>query len=152
MIKEQSIDALNTLIEINNDRIEGYNTASKETEDADLKTLFYQLGNTSKKCNDALINQVTTLGGKPIEGTKTTGKIYRIWMDFKAMVTGKDRTAILNSCEYGETVAIDAYDSVLNNNDDDLTAEQKTMLNLQLDSIKADYSKVKSLNGFTSVQ
>jgi hypothetical protein len=31
---------LNTLITINNDRIEGYETATKETEEQDLKTLF----------------------------------------------------------------------------------------------------------------
>jgi len=34
---------LNTLIENNNDRIEGYETASNETEEQDLKTLFAQL-------------------------------------------------------------------------------------------------------------
>jgi hypothetical protein len=31
---------LNTLIIINNDRIEGYETAAKETEEQDLKVLF----------------------------------------------------------------------------------------------------------------
>lgn len=34
MDKEKSIDVLNTLIEINNDRIEGYETASEERKKA----------------------------------------------------------------------------------------------------------------------
>ncbi len=150
-IQHQSIEALNSLIEINNDRIEGYNTASKETEDVELKTLFSQLAGTSMKSNDALVKQVAMLGGTPIEGTKTSGKIYRIWMDFKAMLTGKDRASILNSCEYGETVAIEHYESVLKDNGANLSSEQQSMLNLQLDNLKADFSKVKKLNGLLKV-
>ena len=40
MENEKTIAVLNTLITINNDRIEGYETASKETEEQDLKALF----------------------------------------------------------------------------------------------------------------
>ena len=36
MENEKTIEALNTLITINNDRIEGYETAAKETEEQDL--------------------------------------------------------------------------------------------------------------------
>ena len=43
---------LNTLIENNNDRIEGYETASNETEEQDLKTLFAQLSQTIHKCKN----------------------------------------------------------------------------------------------------
>ena len=43
MDNKKSIDVLNTLIEINNDRIEGYETASKETDEPDLIKLFTQL-------------------------------------------------------------------------------------------------------------
>lgn len=31
-------------------------------------------------------------------------------MDVKAALTGKDRKAILNSCEYGEDIAKDSYE------------------------------------------
>jgi hypothetical protein len=37
MNQENAIDALNKLIVINNDRIEGYETASKETEESELE-------------------------------------------------------------------------------------------------------------------
>ena len=50
MENEKTIDALNKLIEINNDRIEGYETASKETNDTDLLNLFSGFIQTSKKC------------------------------------------------------------------------------------------------------
>jgi uncharacterized protein (TIGR02284 family) len=50
MDNEKTIDVLNTLITINNDRIEGYETAAKETEEHELKTVFAQFSATSQKC------------------------------------------------------------------------------------------------------
>ena len=145
MKKEKTIEVLNTLITINNDRIEGYETASKETDEQDLKTLFAQFILTSIKCKKELVVEVTKLGGKIAEGTMITGKFFRVWMDVKAALTGKDRKAILNSCEYGEDMAVDTYNKALRNNMEDITAEQQTMLNAQHALIKADHDKVKSM-------
>ena len=145
MEDKKSIDVLNKLIEINNDRIEGYETASKETEETELKTLFAQLAQTSQECKAELINEVIQLGGDPVEGTKTSGKFFRAWMDVKSAITGKDRKAILNSCEYGEDVAVNTYKKVLENNTEDLTEDQLAMVEKQHDMIKADHDLVKSL-------
>jgi uncharacterized protein (TIGR02284 family) len=145
MNKEKSIEVLNTLIEINNDRIAGYETASKETEESDLKSLFSGLKQTSEMCSSELISEVVKLGGKPIEGTKTTGKLYRVWMDIKSALTGKDRKTILSSCEFGEDMAVDTYQKVLRDNLSDITSDQQTMLNSQLAKIKAGHDKVKTL-------
>lgn len=81
---EKEIEVLNTLITINNDRIEGYETASKETEELDLKNLFAQFIATSKKCKQELVKEVNMLGGKEVEGTTTSGNFFRAWMDVKA--------------------------------------------------------------------
>ena len=145
MEKVKTIEVLNTLININNDRIEGYETATKETEEQELKTLFAQFISTSQKCKQELVTEVTKLGGKIAEGTMTSGKFFRVWMDVKAALTGKDRKAILNSCEYGEDIAVDTYNKALRNNMQDITAEQQTMLNAQHALIKADHDKVKAM-------
>ena len=113
MDKEKLIDVLNKLIEINNDRIESYETASKETEENDLKILFAGFITTSQKCKQELVHEVLNLGGTPEEGTRITGKFFRVWMDVKAALTNKDRKAILKSCEYGEDVAVDTYEKAL---------------------------------------
>lgn len=150
MNKEKTIEVLNTLIEINNDRIAGYETASKETEEADLKNLFSGLMQTSQKCKTELVNEVVKLGGKPIEGTKATGKLFRIWMDIKSALTGKDRKAILSSCEFGEDMAVETYHKVLRDNLEDISAEQQFLLNAQFTLIKADHSRVKELRDVLS--
>lgn len=145
MEKEKTVAVLNTLITINNDRIEGYETAGKETEEEDLKTLFAHFSATSEKCKMELANEVSKLGGTVAEGTLTTGKFFRVWMDVKAALTGKDRKAILNSCEYGEDVAKDTYEKALENDLENLNAEQQTMLKAQHTLLKADHDKVKSM-------
>ncbi len=145
MNTEKTIEVLNTLIEINNDRIEGYETASKETNEDDLKALFAQLASTSEACKTELIDEVEHLGGTHTEGTKTTGKFFRAWMDVKAALTGKDRSAILSSCEYGEDVAVKTYKDVLDNYSEELTDEQLDLIEEQSELIQADHDTVKSL-------
>ena len=145
MEKEKTIAVLNTLITINNDRIEGYETASNETEEQDLKALFAHFSSTSKKCKQELTNEVSKLGGTAAEGTLTIGKFFRVWMDVKAALTGKDRKAILNSCEYGEDQAKDTYEKALENEKENLSMEQQTMITAQHGLLGADHDKVKSM-------
>ncbi|MDO8365446.1 MAG: PA2169 family four-helix-bundle protein [Saprospiraceae bacterium] len=146
MEKEKTIDVLNTLITINNDRIEGYETASKETNEQDLKNLFAQFTRTSLKCKHELVNEANKLGGTATEGTKITGKFFRVWMDVKAALTGNNRQLILDSCEYGESKAVDTYENVLKNDSEHLSAAQQRMISIQLESIKADHETVRSMH------
>lgn len=145
MNNEKSVDVLNTLIQINNDRIEGYQTASKETEESDLQDLFSSLIETSETCRAELTEEVERLGGTPIEGTKTSGKFFRAWMDVKAAITGKDRKAILSSCEFGEDVAVATYEKAMKNDDPELTVEQRDIIAIHYQVIKADHDRVKNL-------
>ena len=144
MDKEKSITELNKLVEINNDRIEGYETANKETEEGDLKFLFSELIETSLKCRTELVNEVHRMGGTPSEGTKVSGKFFRVWMDVKAALTGKDRKAILNSCEFGEDAAVNTYEKAISNSED-LNEQQLTMVRAQYALIKSDHDKIKEL-------
>ncbi len=145
MEKDKAIDVLNSLIVINNDRIEGYETASKETEESDLKTLFQQFISTSRNCKQELVREVTLLGGEEAEGTKVSGKFFRVWMDVKAALTGNDRKTILNSCESGEDTALDTYENVLLNDAEHLNAGQLAMIIGQKSLLKADHDHVKAL-------
>ena len=145
MDNEKRIEALNSLIVINNDRIEGYKTASQEAKETDLKMLFSNLSLTSVRCREELVAEVKRLGGTPDEGTRTTGKFFRVWMDVKAAFTGNDRKTILDSCEYGEDAALDAYRAVINQDHKDIDQNEQEMLNKQYALLKADHDKVKEL-------
>jgi len=142
---QMTIDALNSLVEINNDRIEGYQTAAKESEDRDLKNLFGQLIQTSQKCKQELSAEIVSLGGTPTEETMITGKFFRVWMDVKAALTGNNRRLILESCEFGEDKAVATYDSALKNAMGRLNSNQQSMISEQRALIKADHDQVKRL-------
>jgi uncharacterized protein (TIGR02284 family) len=144
MENEIAINVLNSLIVINNDRIEGYETAAQETEETDLKDLFARLSETSKMCKNELVAEVQKLGGTPEEGTRATGKFFRVWMDFKAFLMGKDRISILNSCEYGENAAQDAYKDAFDE-PAELTATQQAMITKQKALLTVDLHKVVML-------
>ncbi|MBK6989558.1 MAG: PA2169 family four-helix-bundle protein [Bacteroidetes bacterium] len=145
MENQKSIAVLNTLIILNNDRIEGYETAIKETNEEDLRVLFARFVQTSQKCKQELVLEVINLGGKVAEGTMTSGKFYRVWMEIKASLTNQDRKAILNSCEYGEDIAVATYERTLKNDTEHLHGEQLLMIKAQYASIKANHDKVKTM-------
>lgn len=147
MERKRTIEVLNSLITINNDRIEGYGTASKATEEHELQALFQRFISTSQQCNQALIKEVRQLGGEEAEGTKVSGKFFRVWMDVKAALTGKDRKAILKSCEFGEDNAKDTYDDALKNDSEHLSAGQQSMIREQRLLLVADYDHLKALRG-----
>src|SRR5688572_26231316 len=101
---EKMSGILNDLIRINHDRVVGYEKAIEELkpEDADLKALFQRYITESRQYAQELTQEVTRLGGNPADGTTNSGKIYRVWMDLKSAISGKDRKTILDNCEFGE--------------------------------------------------
>ncbi len=152
MENNETIDALNKLIVINNDRVEGYKTATEETDEGDLKILFSRFSDTSEKCLAELNAEVLKLGGEPSESTKLTGKVFRVWMDLKSAITGKDRLGILDSCSYGEESALMTYVDVLKESGYELSAEHRAMINSQHTWLKADYDHVNAMREALEVE
>jgi uncharacterized protein (TIGR02284 family) len=138
---------LNDLIRINHDRIVGYEKAVEELkdEDGDLKTLFHRYAQDSRQFAEELTHEVTRLGGNPADGTTNSGKVYRVWMDLKAAIAGKDRKTILDNCEFGEDAAQKAYDMALNNDDADLEPALRELLVKQKATLKVGHDEVKRL-------
>lgn len=110
---EKLINLLNDLVVVNNDRVEGYESAASEAKDLALKGLFEAMARDSRTFASELSIKIAQLGGKITVGTSTAGSIYRAWMAIKATITAHDRKAILSSCEEGENVALEAYNQVL---------------------------------------
>jgi uncharacterized protein (TIGR02284 family) len=138
---------INDLIEINSDRIEGYDNAFKETKETDLKNVFSEMAANSRKLKEELIPIVLKYNGKLEKGTPPTGKIYRVWMDIKSALTGKNRKEILSSCEYGEDMANKAYELALKN--EILPSEIFTIIEKQKALLKIDHDKIKSMRDLT---
>jgi uncharacterized protein (TIGR02284 family) len=140
---EQNTEVLNDLIQINNDRIKGYQNAIEELKDEnnDLRTVFTEMISQSEGIKSDLVNEVKVLGEEAASGTTTSGKIYRAWMDVKAVFTGHDREAILNNCHNGEDAAQKAYQSALDT--DGLSADVNVLIAKQKQELKVSHDAIK---------
>ncbi|HYE73972.1 MAG TPA: PA2169 family four-helix-bundle protein [Blastocatellia bacterium] len=142
---DKLIDILNDLIRINNDRIEGYERAANEIRDlqqAEIKSLFFKLSEDSRSYKNDLSEATIRLGGAPAQDTTASGKLYRVWMDVKAAFSKDDLKAALESCEYGEDVALKAYQEALQaevNWPSDISA----LISAQRQELRASHDKVK---------
>lgn len=149
MKSNESIEVLNDLIKINNDRIRGYEQALQDLKNVhnpmlqeNLHQLFINFIDQSRQNRNELGNEVQTLGGTMADDTTTSGKIYRGWMSVKAAFTGHDAKSILESCEFGEDAAQKAYHNALS---DKLPAYQEEIVQSQKNMLKMAHDKVKSL-------
>lgn len=140
------IDALNDLVKINNDRIEGYQTATeelKDNENGDLKTLFSEMIAESKTYVQELKQMIHAYGGDSETGTTASGKLYRAWMDVRAFFGGNDRETVLKNCEAGEDAAQKAYKTALEDNS--VMEETKVLIRKQKEQLLRSHDEVKRL-------
>ena len=142
---EKLTEVLNDLIRINNDRTQGYVNASEKTKsiDVDLQATFNKMADQSRKFAAELTNEVNKYGGQPATDTTTGGKIHRAWLDVKATFSGKDRHAILESCEYGEDAAQKAYKAALAS-DAEISAETRKLITDQQSSLERSHDLIKT--------
>lgn len=145
MNTEKSIVALNNLIEINSELIEVYKTATKVTEENDLKDLFSEFEKTSKIFKSELTEEVQKMGGVPIIRTKRNNVVIAFWNIVRSRTIGRDREDILNTLEYNEFVAVKSYKDTLSANFDYLTSEMHHKLKIQQNLLKEHHDKVKKL-------
>ncbi len=145
MLHNETIEVLNDLIKINNDRVAGYQNAIDNTTgiDVDLKAIFRNMANESLKYSNQLKEEVNRLGGEPATGTTLSGKIYRAWDDVKAGFSGNDRQSVLNSCEFGEDAAQKAYKEVLSANTEFPSEIRQIILDQQI-ALKKSHDLIKS--------
>jgi len=143
---KETITILNDLIEINNDRIKGYEKAIEELKDGDqdLKTLFAGMIDQSRQAKMELGKEVQVLGADmEADATTNSGKIYKAWMDVKAVFTGHNRHTVLSNCEFGEDAAQKAYKAALAS--ENLPAFLRELIEKQKQIFKASHDEVKAL-------
>jgi uncharacterized protein (TIGR02284 family) len=141
---EKTIEVLNDLIRINNDRVEGYEKAVDETKDADydLTGVFNRMADESRGYTSELTDCVRRLGGEPTASTTGSGKVYRVWMDVKSSLSGHGKQSILELCEFGEDAAQKAYQRALD--EKDLLPDIRTLILNEQQSLRQSHDTIKN--------
>ena len=131
---------------INNDRIQGCEKATDDTEDANLKDIFRHCVVQSQGFRSQLADHIVRIDGVAVSdatNTDVASKLHRAWIDIKAALTGKNRDTILSSVEFGENAALEAYRDVIGK--DLLPAYIKEVLMKQLGDLQTAHDRMKAL-------
>lgn len=139
-----STSAINDLIEINNDRIAGFEKAIADIKDenVDLKALFQGYAEQSRKNSQelaAIVGSVTEVE----TGNSVAGTLHRAWIDVKSLFGGDDRASILSEAERGEDAIKKAYKDALAGGE--LSSEATQVVSAQATKINAAHDEVRAL-------
>lgn len=146
-----TIETLNDLILINNDRIQGYERAitGLTNDDTDLKYLFANLIGESHQFKMEIATEVAVLGKDIETGTSASGKLHRAWLDVKTAFTGHSKKSVLEECEFGEDAILKAYQEALA--EETLPAYIHDILSKHLPILQAAHDKIKALRDKTKI-
>ena len=102
---ERTLELLNDLILINNDRIEGYEKALQELrenyEHRELEPVFLRFIDDSRRYKMELGTEIQALGHDIAQGTSVSGKLHRAWIALKESFTGHDERNLMEEIEWG---------------------------------------------------
>ncbi|MEO6916408.1 MAG: PA2169 family four-helix-bundle protein [Chitinophagaceae bacterium] len=141
---ENSTGVVNDLIEINNDRVAGFEKAIADIKDEniDLKKLFQEFTEQSRKNGQELAALVGS--AKDVEtGKSVAGTLHRTWIDVKSLFGGSDRASILSEAERGEDAIKKAYKDALSGGE--LTSEAAAVVSAQAEKIKTAHDTIRNL-------
>jgi uncharacterized protein (TIGR02284 family) len=147
-------EIINDLIKINNDRIEGYKTASDLANNMGVDSLggiFGKYMQQSKQFIEELTPYVKLEGEEPTESTMMSGKLFRLWMNVKVNISGNDKKSLLESCEKGEDAFKETYKNTLEEDADQLSIEVKNIVLNQLGKQLAAHNDIKMLRDNVSL-
>src|SRR3978361_893507 len=101
---EKTIDVLNDLVKINNDRVAGFEKAAENLEEDNngLKPVFNKLAGESRDNAAQLAEKARQFNGETPEGSRVSGSLHHAWVEVKSTFTGNDLESILDECERGE--------------------------------------------------
>ena len=146
-MQDRTMDQVNRIIQTNIDRREGYEKAIEQTEDPQLKDLFRDCKTQSEGYLSELREIAGRNGTEPTSSTSTAGDLYRAWMDIKQALSVNNTKAVLQSCERGEDVALNAYRQATEPGENDAVADTQVLsiLNKQKEGILTMHNRVKAL-------
>ncbi|GGG59755.1 PA2169 family four-helix-bundle protein [Epilithonimonas arachidiradicis] len=145
MNNEKTVSALNDLLNITNDRIQGFSKVEDKVWETHptLRNDYDQMVSRSQDMKNDLIRLITERGGQPDNTGSTAGAIHRAWIDVKNELSFDNDEATLENVVFGENAAIKAYQNALDSGD--LCPESSQVVLDHLHHLKASHSKFEHL-------
>lgn len=145
MDNSKTINALNDLLQITNDRIEGFQKVEKKMIGFhdDLRKIYDHAVTQATQMRTELSSLVTGKGGDPDNSTTLAGGLHRTWIDVKNSLTGDRDESTLENVAFGEKAAVEAYENALESGD--LCADSTKVVQDQLMKLRASYKEFSNM-------
>jgi uncharacterized protein (TIGR02284 family) len=141
--RTEILDQLSELLTISHDAEKGYQEASENVDDNELKTLLLAQSRQRAEFAQELDREIRTLGGEPDNGTSITADLHRAWINIKSTFSTNDDKAVVQECHRGDQEALNTYNAVLQ--ETDLVASTRELLLRQKQSIDSANSTMARL-------
>ena len=137
------LDQLSQLLTLNHDAEKGYQEASENVKDNELKSLFLTQSRQRAEFATELDREVRSLGGEPSDTTSIAADLHRAWINLKSVFSSNDDKAVVQECHRGDQEALNTYNQVLQ--ETDLAASTRELLLRQKQSIDSANSTMAKL-------
>lgn len=141
-LRDETIDKVQDLIQINIDSEKGFAEAADKVKDSKIATLFRQLGGERTANAKELQTIVKWNGEKPQTAGSFAAAAHRAWLDLRAALNGGDASVILSEAERGEDAIKGMYEDVLK---ETAGSAVNDVLTHQYAKVKAGHDKVRDL-------
>ncbi|CAF0996717.1 unnamed protein product [Didymodactylos carnosus] len=139
----ENVKKCNEILEYLYDSRDGYQKSSEDVKDVTLKQLYLTIAQRRNQMVTDLHLLIKQSGVQPIESGSMTAAAHRTWIDFKTLVTGSDRQAVIAEIKRGESYLIEKYESFLKSTSLPETFQQ--LLKRQLKEIEEQVASVDQM-------
>lgn len=141
-LDDQTIEAIQDLIQANVDSADGLIEAAKDISDANVSSLFNELATQRRKLALELQQHVLLSGERPRSEGGLLASLRRTWLDLRAKLNGGDAYVILCEAERGEDHIKRAYEDVLKSTSG---SAMNDVLSTQYAIVKAAHDRIRDL-------
>lgn len=149
MVIEDTISALNSLIETSRNGELGYAEAARLVKDTRIQSILEGYSKERAGFVRALTAEVQKLGGKAEESGSVGAALYRGWMDVKSALTAGSSGAILAACETAEDSTWTHYKNVV---DSQISGQSRALVDKQWEKVKEAIAHLQHLQGEVTEQ
>ncbi len=140
--EQDLIHSLNDLIEKNYDAKKGFENASENIFDQNLKEFFASCARQRFQFIQGLNREIIRLGGYP-EGLRLNEEVHMTWMDIRSALANYNENKVLKECIRGEMAALDEYREIAETRSLPLTT--RNLIEIQMAAIQERINSLKLL-------
>ncbi len=141
-LREETIEGLQDLIQVNIDSCRGYRAAADEIENPRIASLFRECATERQAFSEELKRYVEMNAVEPKDSGTVQGTLHRWWLELRATVQGGDEHSVLSEAERGEDAIKHRYEEIMRST---TGSPVSSVLMQQYQSVKRRHDQIRDM-------